>query len=181
MNTKRSSFFTTALPPRWQQQWQQLIAPARQQWQALAERERLGLGIAGAVLGLLLVWQIAVASPLRTLREAPPQIDRLDAQLQDMQRLANEARELRAVAPVSGAQAAMALQAATEHLGEAAKLSLQGDRATLTLTNASSEQLRSWLGEARSAARARPVQAQLQRGPKGYSGTVVLSLGGLQS
>ena len=26
-----------------------------------------------------------------------------------------------------------------------------------------------------------PVQAQLQRGPKGYSGTVVLSLGGLPS
>ncbi|MBT9459056.1 MAG: type II secretion system protein M [Burkholderiaceae bacterium] len=181
MTVKRSSFFTTALPPRWQQQWQQLIAPARQQWQALAERERLGLGIAAAVLGLLLVWQIAVASPLRTLREAPPQIDKLDAQLQDMQRLANEARELRAVAPVSSAQAALALQAATEHLGEAAKLTVQGDRATLTLTNASSEQLRSWLGEARSAARARPVQAQLQRGPKGYSGTVVLSLGGLQS
>ncbi|TDP62746.1 type II secretion system protein GspM [Roseateles toxinivorans] len=181
MTSKRSSFFTTALPPRWQQQWQQLIAPARQQWQALAERERLGLSIAAAVLGLLLVWQIGVASPLRTLREAPPQIDRLDTQLQDMQRLANEARELRAVAPVSSAQAALALQAATEHLGEAAKLTVQGDRATLTLTNASSEQLRSWLGEARSAARARPVQAQLQRGPKGYSGTVVLSLGGLPS
>lgn len=181
MTAQRRSFFTVALPPRWQQQWQQLIAPARQQWQALGERERLGLSLAAGLLGLLLVWQIGVASPLRTIREAPPQLDRLDAQLQDMQRLANEARELRAVAPVSSAQAALALQAATDHLGEAAKLTLQGDRATLTLTNASSEQLRSWLGEVRSAARARPVQAQLQRGPKGYSGTLVLSLGGLPS
>jgi general secretion pathway protein M len=38
--------------------------------------------------------------------------------------------------------------------------------------------LQGWLGEVRSAARARPVEAQLTRGPKGYAGTLVLTLGG---
>jgi general secretion pathway protein M len=177
----KRSFFQAAVPERWIDQWHKLIAPARLQWQALASRERLGLSIAGAALALLVVWQLGVASAWRTLREAPLQIDRLDAQLQDMQRLASEAQELRGLAPVSAAQAALALKAATDHLGAVGKLSVQGERATLTLNGASSEQLRTWLGEARSAARARPVQAQLQRGPKGYSGTLELSLGGLQS
>jgi general secretion pathway protein M len=47
----------------------------------------------------------------------------------------------------------------------------------LTLNGVSGEQLRSWLAEARSGARARPVEAQLSRGPQGYTGTLVVSLG----
>ena len=42
-----------------------------------------------------------------------------------------------------------------------ASSSLQGDRATLTFTGVPFEALRDWLGEARSAARARPIEAQL--------------------
>ena len=169
----KRSFFQSALPP----QWHGRLAPLQLKWDAMAPRERLGLSLAAALLGLLLVWQLGVASAWRTLREAPQQMDHLDAQLQDMQRLAGEAQALRAVATVSAAQAALALTAATEHLGAAGKLSMQGERATLTLNNASSEQLRAWLDEARSAARARPIEAQLQRGPIGYTGTLVLSLG----
>ena len=71
-------------------------------------------------------------------------------------RLLQHGRALRA------AQAHDALRSATERLGaEKARLSLQGDRATLTLTGVTGEQLSSWLGEARSGARARPVEAQL--------------------
>lgn len=169
----KQSFFQTAVPPEWRSR----LAPLQSRWASMALRERLGLSLAALLLGLLLVWQFAVASAWHTLREAPQQIDRLDAQLQDMQRLASETEELRNIATVSAAQASLALTAATDHLGAAGKLSVQGERATLTLINASSEQLRTWLGEARKAARARPIEAQLQRGPKGYSGTLVLSLG----
>ena len=35
-----------------------------------------------------------------------------------------------------------------------------------------------WLSEARSAARAKPVEAQLTRTPNGFNGTVVVALGG---
>ena len=95
-----------------------------------------------------------------------------------MQSLAAEARELRALPAVPAAEAAQALQAASDHLGPAARLSLSGDRAVLTVTGIGSESLQAWLGEVRSAARARPVEAQLQRGPKGYTGTIVLALSG---
>ena len=57
-------------------------------------------------------------------------------------------------------------------------LSLQGERAVLTLNGASTSQLRAWLAEVRSGARARPVEANLTRGAEGYSGTVVVALPG---
>ena len=75
-------------------------------------------------------------------------------------------------------RAQAALTASVEHLGPAARLNLTGDRAVVTLTGIAPEALQAWLGEVRSAARARPVEAQLTRGPKGYAGTLVLTLGG---
>ena len=75
------------------------------------------------------------------------------------------------------AQSQAALKATTERLGDKGRLSLQGDRAVLTLTNASSGQLRDWLSEARSGARARPVEANLSRAPQGYSGSLIVALG----
>jgi general secretion pathway protein M len=111
------------------------------------------------------------------LRAAPAQLDQLESQLQGMQRLAAEAQELRAAAPVSTAQAAEALQSATTRLGGTAKIALQGERATLTLTGTPPEALRNWLIEARSAARARPIEAQLMQAPSGYSGSLIVSLG----
>ena len=53
------------------------------------------------------------------------------------------------------------------------RLSLQNDRALLTLQNASPEQLRALLVEARSAARARPVEANSTGAV--VHGTLVLS------
>jgi general secretion pathway protein M len=55
---------------------------------------------------------------------------------------------------------------------------LQGERAVLTLQDVSTSQLRDWLAEARSGARARPVEARLTRAAQGYSGTLVVTLGG---
>jgi general secretion pathway protein M len=112
------------------------------------------------------------------LRSAPAELDALEAQWQQMQRLAGESRELRTAAPVPQAQSAAALRAATERLGAQAKLSQAGERATLNLSGVSGAQLGAWLVEARSAARARVVEAQLTRGPQGYSGNVVVTLGG---
>ena len=48
----------------------------------------------------------------------------------------------------------------------------------LTLNGASTSQLRGWLAEARSGARARPLEANLSRAGGGYSGTLVVTLGG---
>ncbi len=151
---------------------------ATQAWMARTPRERQALTVVALVLGLFLVWVLFVQPAWRSLREASAQMDQLDVQLQQMQRLAAEGRDLRGATPVSQTQAAAALKAATDRLGEAGKINLQGGRATLTLNGASPEALRAWLNEARNAARARPVEAQLMRGPKGYSGTLTVNLAG---
>lgn len=151
-------------------------APWRARWRALGERERRGLAIIAWVVGLFLLWAVAIAPAWRTARAAPAQLDQLDAQLQQMQRQANEARELRAIPALGGSQAAAALRAASDGLGGAGRLQLSGDRATLTLSGVNGTQLREWLSEARSAARARPLEANLTRGPQGYSGSIVVAL-----
>jgi general secretion pathway protein M len=159
-------------------QLKQARAQVLAHWQALGERERLAVGTIGALLGLLLAWSVLLAPALRTLKTAPAELERLELQLQQMQAQAQEAQALRAAPAVPPAQAQAALTASVEHLGAAARLNLTGDRAVVTLNGVAPELLQGWLGEVRSAARARPVEAQLTRGPKGYSGTLVLSLGG---
>ena len=151
-------------------------APWRSRWRALGARERQGATIAAWVVGLFLLWALAIAPAWRTVRAAPAQLDQLDAQLQQMQRQANEARELRAIPPLGSAQSASALREATNELGPAGRLLVSGDRATLTLTGANGSQLQDWLAEARSVARTRPLEANLTRGPQGYSGSIVVAL-----
>jgi len=154
------------------------LAPASAWWRSLPARDRSLALLAGAVLGLFLLWLLVLQPALATLRQAPLEMDRLDMQYQTMQRLAAESAELRATPPVNPEQAQAALKAATERLGDKAKISLQGDRAVLTLNGAGTEALRGWLAEARSGARARPLEANLMRSGSGYSGTLVLSVGG---
>ncbi len=153
-----------------------LRQPALTWWRALAPRERRGASAALWLLALFVAFSLLVQPAWRTLRAAPLQLDQLEAELQRMQGLAAEAQTLRGTAPVSAVQAAAALQSATARLGSSAKLSLQGERATLTLTSTPPEALRAWLIEARSAARARPIEVQLAQAPTGYSGSLILSL-----
>jgi len=154
------------------------LAPLKAWWSTLALRERRLVLLAAALIGVYLVFAIALRPAWRTLREAPAQLDALDGELQAMQRLAAEARELRATPPVNPAQSMAALKAASERLGDAARLTLQGDRAVLTLAGVGTEQLRGWLAEVRSGARARPIEANLSRGSGGYSGSIIVALGG---
>ncbi len=155
---------------------------ARQQagrfWQSRAPRERQLIVVMGIAVGALIVWLTLLQPALRTLREAPIDLDRLDHQMQQMQLAAGEMQSLRAASPVPAEQAATALRAAAAQLGERAKLAIQGDRATLTFTGVPADALRAFLGEARSAARARPMEAQLVKAATGYSGSVTLSIGG---
>ncbi|WP_425257582.1 type II secretion system protein GspM [Rubrivivax sp. RP6-9] len=157
---------------------QAALAPLRAWWSGLAARERQLVALCAAVLLAFGAWLVLVQPALRTVRTAPAQLDALAAELQSMQLLAAEARELRNTPPVNVEQSAAALRAASERLGTKARLSLQGERAVLTLNGVGTEELRSWLGEVRSGARARPVEASLTRGAAGYSGSIVVALGG---
>jgi general secretion pathway protein M len=157
------------------------MATARTQltakWRSMAARERLAAGIGIAVLIAFIVWLLFVAPAWRTVRDAPAKLDKLEVQLQQMQRLANEAKSLRGAPEVSIAQAVEPLKVATERLGANASIAFQGDRATLTLNGVSGDALRDWLSEARSAAHARPVEVTLTRNPQGYAGAVIVTFG----
>ncbi len=153
-------------------------AGARAWWAGLAQRERRLVLAAALVLAAFLLWALALAPALRTLAGAPAQLAAGEAQAQQMQALASEAASLRAVAPVPMAQAQAALSAATSRLGDAAKLSLQGERAVVALKGISGEQLAAWLAEARAGARARVVEASLSQTTPGlYDGSLTLALG----
>lgn len=146
-------------------------------WQGLSPRERRYLTSAAIAVALLALWWLALQPAISTLRRAPAQLAEAQIQLQHMQKLAAEASELRNVPRVAGEQAGEALKQATEALGDKARLTLQGERATVTLNGVSQSALRDWLVAARAGARARPVEATLNRTPQGWSGNLVLQLG----
>jgi general secretion pathway protein M len=153
------------------------VQALRAWWQGRAARERVLLSVGGVVLSLGLLWALAVQPAWRTLQRAPVQLEALDGQLQHMRMLAAEAQQLRAAPRVLPDQAMAVLKAAAGRLGGKGKLSVQGDRATLTLTALEPGQLTSWLAEVRAGARVRPLEANLTRAGNGYSGTLVLGLG----
>ena len=163
---------TTALAPL-----RNIWRAAQARWALLGRRERRLISVAGVLVGAALLWGVAIAPAWRTLAAAPAQQDALDLQGQRMQALALEAATLRAVAPVPMDQAQAALTAATERLGGPGKLSLQGERALLSLKGVSSTQLNAWLAEARAGARARVVEANLVMSSPGlYDGSLTLAL-----
>lgn len=149
-------------------------------WKALAPREQSLVLAAGALVALALLWWVAVAPALATLRAAPARHAALDAQLQRMQSLQAEAQQLQATPPSSPGDAVGALRSAlTQRLGNTAQLNVAGDRATVTLKGASADALAQWLVQARSNARATPLEARLTRtaAAAAPAGTAPVTLG----
>ena len=146
----------------------------------LDARERQMVVLIGGLLGFLIVWLVFVRPAWKTLDEAPALRAQADAQLLQMQAIANEAGQLRALPPVPPSVSEQILKSATDGLGSKGKLSVQGDRAILTVTGINGEELRKWLIQARGGARARPIEATLTRAGDGYNGTLVVSIGSPQ-
>ena len=133
-------------------------------WQALAPREQSLVLVASTLVALALLWWLALAPALQTLRSAPARHASLDAQLQHMQALQAEALQLQAAPRSAPSDAVASLRSAlTQRLGTTAQLSLVGDRATITLKGAPADALAQWLTQARSNALAVPVEARLTR------------------
>lgn len=147
-------------------------------WSAAAPRERLMVRIAVGVTGVALLWLVALNPAWSTLRKAPAELDRLDRELQQMRALSEQTQQLKQAVPVSSEQSATALRAAVQRLGPAADLTMAGAQAQVRLRNVPGGALAGFLQEVRQAARARPQEAELQSGPEGYSGRLVLTLPG---
>lgn len=149
----------------------------RQAWSRLAERERRLIALALAVVLAGLLWMIGIAPALGTLRSAPARLTELDRQLQSMQSLQTQARDLLGRAPIGRDEAARALDASVQQrLAGRAQLSRAGDRLTVTLSAVPPQALAQWLGQVRDAARVTVQQTRLNRTLAGWDGSIVLQL-----
>ena len=119
---------------------------------------------AALLVAAALLWWLALAPALQTLRSAPARHAVLDAQLQHMRTLQDEAERLKGVPRADPDNAARALQTAvTERLGDSARTVLQGDRATVTLKGTQAQALAPWLAQVRSNAKSVPQEVHLVR------------------
>lgn len=150
----------------------------RERWAALAPREQMLVLAAGALVVFAVLWWVALAPALGTLRQAESQHRTLDAQLQQMLRLQAQAQAMQAQPRQNPDEALRQLELAIrQQLGTAARYSIAGDRVTLTLTAAPPTALAQWLSQVRVNARAIPGEAKLTRTAAGaWDGTLVLTL-----
>lgn len=146
-------------------------------WNALARREQHAvLAALVLVLGAVL-WWVALAPALSTLRSAPQQQRLLEAQLQHMQRLQQQAKTWQAQPALTPAESRRLLEASVKTLGPNAQLTVVGERVTVTLKGASADALAQWLTQARLTARVSPTEARLVRNAAGtWDGAMVLIL-----
>ena len=157
------------------------LAPLQSRWSRLAAREKNFLAAALALVVLALVWKLALAPSLQTLRTSAARATALDAQLQNMQSLQNQASALQRQAPLTYDEALRALTLATRQtLAGTAQVSVVADRANVTLQAANADALAQWLAQVRLNARSVPLEARLTRAttPAGatWSGTLVMGL-----
>ena len=146
------------------QQWQ-----AR--WNALASRERNMLLAAAVIVAGALLWWIALAPALATLRAAEGQHQKLDAQLQQMQVLQVEAMALQSQPKLTVDDAQRTLAALLKQtLPGTAQMSVVGDRATVTFKGAGADALAQWITQARINARAIPSEVRLVRSAANSTG-----------
>ncbi|WP_353233976.1 type II secretion system protein GspM [Diaphorobacter ruginosibacter] len=159
----------------------------RQRWNVLGAREQILVMGAAIVVACALVWWVALAPALKTLRTAPEAHALLDAQLQRIRGLQQEALELQKAPRIQGDDAVRSLQSSlSKALGDTAQVSIAADRATITLKGAAAAPLAQWLAQVRHTARAVPIQAKLTRhgGARGdaptlpvrWDGTLIMSL-----
>jgi len=165
------------------------LHPLRAYWHKLAAREQNLILLAAALLALTLLWTLALAPALRSLRTAPERHAQAEQQLRRMLLLQAEAEQLRNITrpPPPGDVRALLQSALAQELGNTAQLQWTGEgSARITLTGAAAPVLARWLAQVRSHTHAAPIQLRLQRsssaeasGPLRWDGELTLNLGNL--
>jgi general secretion pathway protein M len=163
-----------------------LVALLQARWRATAPREQRWLLAAALLVLCALLWWLAVAPALSTLKVAQRQRAELAAQLQQMQSLQAQAKALQAQPRIALDDARRLLEASLKPLGAGARLAVTGERVTLTLKGVSPDALAQWLAQVRLTAHAVPSEARLTRGASAtgaaasaaptWDGTLVLTL-----
>ena len=148
----------------WVQVISSKLAQFKQYWQQLNPRDRRIWLVVFVAISLCLLWLIAIAPAMNTLRNTPDLHRKLDAQLESMQRISAEAKSLQKQPKLSLDDAQKALQnTVTQRLGSNGQISITGNRAMLTLKNATPQSVAEFLTEARINAHAIPQEAKITR------------------
>ena len=143
---------------------QTAIAPLRKQWSALAQREQNLVLLATSIVLLALVWWVALAPALHSLRTAPARHAAADRELQTMLQMQAQAQLLRRQPQSSSADSkALLEQSVTAELGATAKLQWLGLRAQITLTQTPAPALARWLSQVRDNSHAAVAEMKLNR------------------
>ena len=157
------------------------LEPLRARWIRLPGREKNGIRLAGLLVLAFLLWQFSIGPSLATLRSSNAQSKALGTQLQAMQAMQLQTQAVQKQPPLGFDEAVRALTAATKQtLGASAQLVLAGDRASITIKEASPDALAEWLAQARLNARSALIEARLERAstPGGpvWNGVLVMGL-----
>lgn len=140
------------------------LAPLRQRWSALAQREQNLLLIAASVVLLALLWWVALAPALHSLRTAPARHAAAERQLQTMLQMQAQAELLRQQPQGNSADASTQLeQSLKTELGTSAQLQWLGNRAQVSLSNAAAPALARWLAQVRDNSHASVAEMKLNR------------------
>ena len=133
-------------------------------FQALPDKDRQRLLVLASVFLSLMLWTWNLAPALKTLREVPLQLTQLDAQTQQLKAMQAQAQTLQKSPRIKSNEAASLLQkAASEVLGNGARLNIEGTRATLTLSGVSADSLTQFVALARTQSQTMPIEAHLQK------------------
>lgn len=150
-----------------------LLSPLQSRWRLVPVRQQRWLLAALALLLVALLWWLALAPALATLKAATQQQRQLDAQLQQMQRLQAQARALQTQARIPVDEARRLLEASVKPLGATAQMVVTGSGVTLSFKGISADALAQWLIQVRQNAHAVPVEARLVRAAAGAVGTPI--------
>jgi general secretion pathway protein M len=157
----------------------QLASTVRTWWAQCDAREKALITIAAVLVALALVWLVAVAPALKTLRQFEATRAIQESQLQTVRALQAQAQTLQAQPRLSAAAASQALKAATDKaFGTQADITLSSGSATVNLRNVSPEALAQWLASVRSNAHATPLQARISRNSTGNANSVTAGWSG---
>jgi general secretion pathway protein M len=154
------------------------IQGLRARFDALASREKMLVAAAATLIVLALLWWLLLGPALSTLRGAEAQHRALDAQLQRVLSLQQQAQQVQGQPKQNHDEALRQLELSVrQRLGTAGRMVVSGERATVTLTGVAPDALAQWLTQARVNARALPGEAHLKRNAAGlWEGNVVVTL-----
>lgn len=153
------------------------LATFQARWQSVSAREQRLVKWGVGVMGLALLWSVALAPALKTLKTADQQRGVLESEWLQMQALQVQAKALQAKPLLAAEDARRLLEASVLPLGAALQLSNAGEQVRVTVKGLSPDALAQWLATARQNARAVPSEAQLVRNAAGaWDGFLMLNL-----